>query len=71
MESNEDDLDTNNERTVDSEAIAELIAERTDIPVARLVEKDKERLLNLEKRLHRRVVGQDDAVIALSDAIRR
>ena len=70
MESNEDDLDTNNERTVDSEAIAELIAERTDIPVARLVEKDKERLLNLEKRLHRRVVGQDDAVIALSDAIR-
>ena len=32
MESNEDDLDTNNERTVDSEAIAELIAERTDIP---------------------------------------
>ena len=71
MESNDDDLDTSNERTVDSEAIAELIAERTDIPVARLVEKDKERLLNLEKRLHRRVVGQDDAVIALSDAIRR
>tara|TARA_B110000438_G_scaffold222724_1_gene216168 strand:+ start:68 stop:2527 length:2460 start_codon:yes stop_codon:yes gene_type:complete len=71
MESNDDELDTNYERTVDSEAIAELIAERTDIPVARLVEKDKERLLNLEKRLHRRVVGQNDAVIALSDAIRR
>ena len=58
-------------RIVDSEDIAELISERTDIPVSRLVEKDKERLLHLEDRLHERVVGQDDAVVALSDAIRR
>ena len=60
-----------NTRIVDSESIATLIAERTDIPVARLIEKDKERLLNLESRLHERLVGQEDAVTALSNAIRR
>ena len=53
------------------ENIAELISERTSIPVARLIEKDKSRLLKLEERLHERVVGQDRAVEALSDAIRR
>ena len=58
-------------RIVNSESIATLIAERTDIPVDRLIEKDKERLLNLESRLHERLVGQEDAVIALSNAIRR
>tara|TARA_B100001029_G_scaffold178219_2_gene184469 strand:+ start:10069 stop:12528 length:2460 start_codon:yes stop_codon:yes gene_type:complete len=68
-EDSNEEIDKN--RIVDSESIATLIAERTDIPVARLVEKDKERLLNLEDRLHQRLVGQDDAVIALSNAIRR
>ena len=68
-EDSNEEVDKN--RIVDSESIATLIAERTDIPVARLVEKDKERLLNLEDRLHQRLVGQEDAVIALSNAIRR
>ena len=61
----------NDELIVDSESIATLISERTDIPVTRLVEKDKERLINLEEKLHERLVGQDDAVVALSNAIRR
>ena len=57
--------------TVDPELIAALISERTGIPVARLVEGEAERLLHLEERLHQRVIGQDSAVTALSDAIRR
>ena len=57
--------------TVDHELIAALIGERTGIPVARLVEGEAERLLHLEERLHRRVIGQESAVTALSDAIRR
>ena len=57
--------------TVDHELIAELISERTGIPVARFVEGEAERLLHLEDRLHRRVIGQESAVTALSDAIRR
>ena len=57
--------------TVDPELIAALISERTGIPVARLVEGEAETLLHLEKRLHQRVIGQDSAVTALSDAIRR
>ena len=57
--------------TVDPELIAALISERTGIPVARLVEGEAERLLRLEERLHRRVIGQDSAVTVLSDAIRR
>ncbi len=57
--------------TVDHELIAELISERTGIPVARLVEGEAERLLHLEDRLHRRVIGQESAVTVLSDAIRR
>ena len=57
--------------TVDPELIAALISERTGIPVARLVEGEAETLLHLEERLHQRVIGQDSAVTALSDAIRR
>lgn len=57
--------------TVTDEDIASLIAERTGIPVARLVEGEGERLLNLEERLHSRVIGQDQAVEALADAVRR
>jgi ATP-dependent Clp protease ATP-binding subunit ClpC len=53
------------------EDIAELIAQRTGIPVARLVEGESDRLLHLEDRLHRRVVGQETAVSVLADAIRR
>ena len=71
MISEDNNKKVDNTRIVDSESIATLIAERTDIPVARLIEKDKERLLNLESRLHERLVGQEDAVTALSNAIRR
>ncbi|MEC7157097.1 MAG: AAA family ATPase [Chloroflexota bacterium] len=71
MTNNEKANSNNDELIVDSESIATLISERTDIPVTRLVEKDKERLINLEEKLHERLVGQDDAVVALSNAIRR
>ncbi len=56
---------------VTDEDIASLIAERTGIPVARLVEGEGERLLKLEERLHARVIGQDQAVEVLADAVRR
>tara|TARA_B100000029_G_scaffold135336_4_gene129779 strand:+ start:2362 stop:4872 length:2511 start_codon:yes stop_codon:yes gene_type:complete len=56
---------------VKDEDIAVLISERTGIPVAQLVEGEKDRLLNLEKRLHTRVIGQDQAVEVLADAVRR
>ncbi len=57
------------EVTVDE--IAEVVAAWTGIPVARLLEGEKEKLLRMEERLRRRVVGQDAAVRAVSDAVRR
>ncbi len=57
--------------TVTESDIASLICERTGIPVARLVEGESDRLLNLEERLHTRVIGQDRAVEVLADAVRR
>ncbi len=56
---------------VTEEVIADLIAERTGIPVTNLIESEREKLLHLEERLHERIVGQNDAVVAVSDAIRR
>ncbi|MEX2237908.1 MAG: AAA family ATPase, partial [Dehalococcoidia bacterium] len=56
---------------VDEEDIATLVASITGIPVARLVEGEQEKLLKMEEELHRRVIGQDRAIEALSDAIRR
>ncbi|MHB0858560.1 MAG: ATP-dependent Clp protease ATP-binding subunit [Anaerolineae bacterium] len=56
---------------VDAEDIAEIIASWTGIPVSRMQEKEAARLLNMEERLRARVVGQDEAVAAVSDAIRR
>ena len=57
--------------TVRAEDIAALIAVWTGIPAARLMEGEADRLLHLEDRLHERIVGQHDAVVAVSDAIRR
>ncbi|MDP6666097.1 MAG: AAA family ATPase [Dehalococcoidia bacterium] len=57
--------------TVTESDIAALICERTGIPVDRLVEGEAERLLNLEERLHTRIIGQDRAVEVLADAVRR
>ncbi|MEX2430605.1 MAG: AAA family ATPase, partial [Dehalococcoidia bacterium] len=59
------------EMVVRERDIAELIAKWTGIPATRLMEEEAERLLHLEDRLHERVVGQDDAIRAVADAIRR
>jgi ATP-dependent Clp protease ATP-binding subunit ClpB len=56
---------------VDSEDIAEVIAKWTHIPVAKLMEGEKEKLLNMEERLGKRVVGQEKGIIAVANAIRR
>ena len=56
---------------VDGEDIAEIVARWTGIPVSRLVEGEIEKLLKMEDRLHERVIGQDEAIIAVSNAIRR
>ncbi len=56
---------------VDSEQIAEVVAKWTGIPVMKLVEGDREKLVNMEDQLAARVVGQRDAVVAVSDAVRR
>ena len=53
------------------EDIAELISEWTGIPASRLIEGEADKLLHMEERLHQRVIGQDDAIHAVSDAIRR
>ena len=56
---------------VTAEQIAEVVAKWTHIPVARLMESERAKLLDMEKRLHRRVVGQDEALRVVSDAVRR
>jgi ATP-dependent Clp protease ATP-binding subunit ClpB len=56
---------------VDAEDIAEAVAKATGIPVSRMLQSEREKLLNLEKELHNRVVGQDEAITAVADAIRR
>jgi ATP-dependent Clp protease ATP-binding subunit ClpB len=56
---------------VDAEEIAEVVSHWTGIPVSRMLQSEKQKLLNLETELHMRVVGQEDAVQAVSDAIRR
>ncbi len=56
---------------VGSEEIAEVVSEWTGIPVSKLLEGERERLLRMEEALHRRVVGQDEAVEAVSNAVRR
>jgi ATP-dependent Clp protease ATP-binding subunit ClpB len=56
---------------VDSEDIAEVVARWTGIPVQRMLQSEREKLLKLEDELHRRVVGQEEAIAAISDAVRR
>jgi ATP-dependent Clp protease ATP-binding subunit ClpB len=56
---------------VDADDIAEAVAKATGIPVQKMVQSEREKLLNLEEELHNRVVGQEEAIIAVSDAIRR
>ncbi len=56
---------------VDAEDIAEVVARWTGIPVSRMLQSEREKLLHLEDNLHKRVVGQHEAIVAVSDAIRR
>ena len=51
--------------------IAEIVARWTGIPVARMMQSERDKLLHLEEELHKRVVGQDEAIAAVSDAVRR
>ncbi len=59
------------EMVVTPEQIGKLIAAWTGIPVDRLLESEAEKLLHMEERLHKRVIGQEEAIIAVSDAVRR
>jgi ATP-dependent Clp protease ATP-binding subunit ClpB len=56
---------------VDAEDIAENVAKATGIPVTKMLQGEREKLLNLEDELHKRVVGQEEAITAVADAIRR
>jgi ATP-dependent Clp protease ATP-binding subunit ClpB len=56
---------------VDYEDIAEVVAKWTGIPVTKMLQSDREKLLKLEDELHKRVVGQEEAIQAVSDAVRR
>jgi ATP-dependent Clp protease ATP-binding subunit ClpB len=56
---------------VDAEDIAENVAKATGIPVSRMIQSEREKLLHLEEHLHQRVVGQEEAITAVADAVRR
>ncbi len=56
---------------VDEDDIAEIVSRWTGIPVAKMLQSERDKLLTLEEELHKRVIGQDDAIRAVSDAIRR
>ncbi len=56
---------------VDDEDIAEIVSKWTGIPVSRMLEGEKQKLLHMEERLRQRVIGQEEAVVAVSDAVRR
>ena len=57
--------------TVTADDIAEVVSRWTGIPVTRMMQSEREKLLHLEDELHRRVIGQDEAITAVSDAVRR
>ncbi|NLG74031.1 MAG: AAA domain-containing protein [Chloroflexi bacterium] len=59
------------DEVVDSEDIAEVVAQWTGIPVSHMMETEAEKLLKMEERLHESIIGQDEAITAISDAIRR
>ena len=56
---------------VDEDDIAEVVARWTGIPVAKMMQSERDKLLHLEEELHKRIIGQDEAIAAVSDAIRR
>ena len=56
---------------VTADDIAEIVSKWTGIPVNKMLQGEREKLLNLEKELHKRIVGQDEAIVAVADAVRR
>ena len=56
---------------VGAEEIAEVVSRATGIPVSRMMQGERDKLLHIEEKLHQRVVGQDEAIVAVADAIRR
>ncbi len=56
---------------VDAEDIAEVVSRWTGIPVSKMLQSEREKLLQMEEELHKRVIGQDEAIAAVSDAVRR
>lgn len=56
---------------VNQEDIAEVVAKWTGIPVTKMLQSEREKLLHLEEELHKRVIGQEEAIVAISDAVRR
>ena len=56
---------------IDSEDIADVVSHWTGIPVSKMVQSEREKLLHLEEELHKRVIGQDEAICAVADAVRR
>ncbi|MFE9448601.1 ATP-dependent Clp protease ATP-binding subunit [Streptomyces sp. NPDC006739] len=66
-----DEADEGQHLEVTAEAVAEVVSRQTGIPVSRLTQEEKERLLGLEEHLHQRVVGQDEAVAVVAEAVLR
>lgn len=64
-------LKTKQKKKVDAASVAEIASERTGIPLSKLVESEKEKLLNMESRLSKRVIGQKEAIEGISNAVRR
>ncbi|TMD01392.1 MAG: hypothetical protein E6J05_01785, partial [Chloroflexi bacterium] len=56
---------------VGEEDIAQIVAAWTGVPVSRLIEEETARLLRMEEELHKRMVGQDEAIVTVSQAVRR
>ncbi|MFZ9859226.1 MAG: ATP-dependent Clp protease ATP-binding subunit [Roseiflexaceae bacterium] len=63
--------DANIDETVDAEDIAQVVSSWTGVPVMRMLEKERAKLVHMEERLQKRVIGQHEAIVAVSDAIRR
>ena len=61
----------NLDEVVDDEDVAQVVSSWTGVPVSRMLETEREKLVHMEDRLHDRVIGQHEAIVALSDAIRR
>jgi ATP-dependent Clp protease ATP-binding subunit ClpC len=62
---------SNLDEVVDDEDVAQIVSSWTGVPVSRMLETEREKLIHMEERLHERVIGQHEAIVALSDAIRR